>query len=120
MLVKITDTVYDGIVNICKNSKGAIVFQITNDDRYYPIKLDFDNKIFKLENFFITKHIESLYPIGRAKINGYKPVNIKCMQCFNIRSAIRSTHNFKKVIHILRSYMKFCQPYISYDGYIGQ
>lgn len=97
-------------------SLGCMI-QITNDDRYYPIKIPkVNHPLIVYEN-----NIRTLFPLGRAK--NKNPIGVKAPGCFNIRSLVRySNMNLHVAINKLESMMKFCCPMIGEDGnlYLGE
>ena len=117
-------TLKAGIEKINKLCKGTIIWQVTSDKRYYPIKIDVSNPIFQLPNFYIDT-VPSISPVGRALTNHLEyDEKYTGMKCFNIRSIIRSEYirssnvSLKDSIYKLRSMLHFCTPQIAYDGHI--
>ena len=96
-----------------------LMFQVTNDERYYPVRIDLSNPVFQLNNVIVCEKVEYIYPQGRAKDNSLEWES-KCSKCFNIR-AIAHQIEFKDLrmaIAMLAAKMKFCTPHISVDGHI--
>jgi hypothetical protein len=94
----------------CKN----LFFQVTNDVRYYPIRVNSYERIFKYKNVTYIDRIESLYPQGRAGNNHTD--NITSPKCFNLRSISRSI-GFEGAVPMLRQRLhKFCTPQVIYNG----
>jgi len=105
-----------------------IMFQITNDDRYYPKPIDMDavNEVTsKYKNVYFCDRIGGeVYPQGRAvKYMKITHQNSLCKgtRCFNLRSISyhRDTTNMQQVIAMLEGAGKFCTPNIRPDGSIG-
>lgn len=101
-----------------------LFFQVTNDIRYYPIKLDLTKRIFRHNRVVVIEELNHLSPKGRALINHPSEVGKlnKCPPCINVKlAAIQSGGRYlKDIIGIVRSGMnKNCIPSIQYDGSIA-
>jgi len=105
-----------------------IQFQITNDDRYYPVKIDKEAIKYVEATFknvvFCDRIGGDIYPQGRAiRYLDITHRNSKCKgtKCFNLRSISnhQSTSGFTEVISILESQGRFCTPSINIDGSIA-
>lgn len=106
------------IKEIWEKYGSHIMFQVTNDERYYPTPL-LSHSVFELENVILCDRVEHIYPQGRALENGLE-WNSKASKCFNVR-AITHQVNFKDlrtIIGMLAVKGKFCTPHISIDGHI--
>ncbi len=106
----------DKVIALRNKCKGKILYQVSSIRPYYPIHIDERLDIFKLDDFFIAKKLEKLEPRGRAAQHKNWIFNAKAPQCFNFRSFIRSTHDFRTTIISLRAFHSFCTPQIAYDG----
>lgn len=104
-----------------------VMFQITNDERYYPKPLpDEAEQLCKpFKNVVICEAIGGeIYPQGRALryLNvTYKKSKCKGTKCFNLRSISHhvSTYNLTQVIEMLEGAGKFCTPSIKTNGSIA-
>jgi hypothetical protein len=103
--------------------KRRIMIQLTNDKRYYPIKIS-DPKI---QNVTYVDRIESLSLSGRARDNNMQKLVTKAPHCFNLRSIARYVHRnnflnapgefcFKMMLTLLEGRGKWCQPSINLNG----
>jgi MoaA/NifB/PqqE/SkfB family radical SAM enzyme len=91
--------------------KCRVLIQITNDPRYYPIKIpEFKHEMFTYEN-----NIRHIVPAGRALLNipTFEKQNPKC---FNYRNHIKNNFNFIETLSIAESRFKFCVPAIDIHG----
>lgn len=98
------------------NKKCTFLWQVTSVDKYYPIKIDLSQKIFREPSFSISTSLEKLSPIGRALNHPEWEFNAIAPDCFNIRSLTRKLQNLETVIESLRVRGKVCTPQISFDG----
>ncbi|MGL4252906.1 MAG: radical SAM protein [Fusobacteriaceae bacterium] len=106
-----------------------VLFQITNDKRYYPKSLSFQSEADVTGDFDNVKVFRELggaiYPQGRAlKYGKSLPQNPNVHQgtrCFNLRSISRSflSNSLLDTIRELELRGKFCTPSISPDGFVG-
>jgi len=105
-----------------------VLFQITNDKRYYPKTLD-RSMAMRLEVqypnvTFIWKIGGELFPQGRAlrhmKVTS-ENAKTKGTRCFNLRSMVNhpSIGNFSAAIAMLESQGRFCTPSININGSIS-
>lgn len=107
------------------NKYPFLFFQVTYDERYYPIKLDVDNPLFKHERIGGISIVDHIYPQGRALINNIPSDNkiITVPKCTNLKLFIAQTesHSLSDVLYNLRLKLKYskCTPAINYDGSIG-
>lgn len=97
-----------------------LFFQVTNDARFYPTKIDLTKRIFRNKNVLICTEINHVYPKGRALINhsdimGQKN---KCPTCFNVKlmALQMGDKGLKQIIFSLRLQEKLCIPSIQYNG----
>lgn len=91
----------------------GVQFQVINDSRYYPIKVD---QIDHPNVLYDDKIMAPLTPLGRAKTGGFETGRMSPL-CFNLRSAIRH-FNFREAVLFLRQKGKMCIPSIVVDGSI--
>jgi len=91
-----------------------VQFQVINDSRYYPIKVD---RIDHPNVLYDDKIMAPLTPIGRAKTSGFVAGRMSPL-CFNLRSAVRSIRDFHDAVLFLRQKGKMCIPSIIVDGSI--
>lgn len=109
----------DIVQSICKHHGDRILFQVTNDPRYYPIPLDTTHPVFQLDNVMLCNEVPQIYPQGRALENNL-PWTAKACKCFNIRAIPQQIQ--VKALEIIISMMalkgKYCTPHISIDGHI--
>lgn len=101
----------------------SLFFQVTNDTRYYPQKLDLTKRIFRNKKVIVCTEVNHIYPKGRALINhrdimGQKN---KCPTCFNVKlmALQRGDTGLDQIISSLRLQGKNCIPSIQYDGSIA-
>lgn len=98
-----------------------VMWQISNDSRFYPRKIDLKNDLWKnRDRYILTINddcVQKVYPLGRAEKNGLGE-EFKCSQCFNIRSATYQMGDFQKAVKALEARGKFCTPSITWDGYL--
>lgn len=94
-----------------------ISIQITNDIRYYPIKLNPRNPIYKLNNIVYCDRVDYIYPQGNALKNNLNWQS-NASKCFNFISIVTQLNekSLQKTISILESNFKFCTPEIDVDG----
>lgn len=89
------------------------MYQITADERYYPIKvpvIDHPKLVYETR----LRHVAS---IGRARENGIEHGVRKGTKCFNIRALTKQTGSITKAIEILETKgVGFCVPSIDIDG----
>jgi hypothetical protein len=86
--------------------------QITNDPRYYPIKIT----KYEHPNIAYEDNLRLLAPFGRAK--GMKTTRLSPL-CFNLRSCMHSyPYDFTKAVMALRANGKMCSPSVNVDGSI--
>ena len=100
-----------------------LFFQVTNDTRYYPKKLDLTKRIFRHKRVVVVSELDHIVPIGRALINhpeerGQKN---KCPVCVNVKIVALQTYpqTLKNIISNLRKNNKNCIPSIQYNGDIA-
>lgn len=106
-----------------------ILFQITNDKRYYPKSLSMQSEVDvtgDFENVKVFREIGgAIYPQGRALKYGkslpHNPNVHTGTRCFNLRSISRSpfSNSLLDTIRHLELRGKFCTPSVSPDGFIG-
>ena len=106
------------IEGLKKKCKGILLWQVTSVKPYYPIQIDLNQKVFHLPQFSVTTKLVKLNKRGRAANHPEWHFNSKAPQCFNFRSALRSSNNLGITISFLRGRGYFCTPKISYDGHI--
>jgi hypothetical protein len=87
--------------------------QVTNDDRFYPRKID----EWKHEKICWVDRITHLVPQGRAKDR--PDTNCRAPECFNMRSLARSGLTFQMARLMLVKRGRFCTPSINVDGTIS-
>ena len=85
------------------------------DLRYYPIRINTDDDIFKLNNVVFIDKVEHIYPMGRALDNNIKHDSVGS-KCFNIRSITRNTKDLNNTFYQLFLRMKFCTPNVDIHG----
>lgn len=101
----------------------GISIQITNDKRYYPLRIN--EAALKHPLIFFEDHIRAIYPQGRAVVNGIKNEGIptKAPKCFNLRSIARNKSRanggLSDAVRLLQGMQKFCTPSINVDGTIS-
>lgn len=92
----------------------GVMFQITNDSRYYPTYVPFVNHpLIAYED-----KIRHIYPLGRAVTNNIESYGCNAPKCFNIRSIARSMVDLVGTIRTLELKGKFCTPSIDINGNI--
>jgi len=97
--------------------------QVTNDERYYPKRID-ESKIKDMmigkpkgrRGVSLEKDVRIMYGCKRSKAAGYKSTRISPF-CFNLRSITRRM-GFREAISMLEYSGKFCSPSINVDGTI--
>lgn len=103
---------------MCKTIKDLdIPVQITNDERFYPQPINFDNA--KKYGFFVETQIRMLSVTGRAiKLPERDDIQYrKSPSCFNSRSISKNnTTNLGQLIDLLSASQKFCSPLIMPTG----
>jgi len=101
----------------------TLLWQVTNDPRYYPVSLDMTNPVFEEDSVMVFNEVPQIYPQGRAVKNNL-PWKAKASKCFNIRSI---THqmvdryrraDLRDILLTLVSHNKFCTPHIDINGNI--
>lgn len=104
-----------------KSSPFQLIFQVSTDKRYYPEQLPTHKKIWREKGFILCEDcVQNMYPLGRAKENGYVTNRISS-HCFNIRAIAKQLSNptFKNIVENLEFHGKFCTPAIRIDGGIS-
>jgi organic radical activating enzyme len=103
---------------------NMVLLQVTNDSRYYPIKLS-SKQIYRLSRAkaIIDDKLQGLYPQGRALLN-YPNENwlTKCPKCTNARLIVHQEGNnasLEKIVNWLARNNKYCTPRIGIKGEIG-
>lgn len=96
-----------------------LMFQVTNDDRYYPIRIDWTLPVFQLNNVVVCDKVEHITPQGRALDNNLE-WDSKASKCFNVRAITRQVvvKDLRTIIGMLAVKGKFCTPHIGIDGSI--
>ena len=96
-----------------------LMWQVTNDDRYYPIRVDWNHSVFQFENVITCDKVEHIYPQGRAMDNNMEWES-KASKCFNVRAIAHqfTIKDLSLIISTLAVKGKFCTPHISIDGHI--
>lgn len=96
-----------------------LIFQVTNDERYYPIRIDWQHPVFHLDNVVTSDKVPRLYPQGRTLSNNLE-WEAKGSKCFNVRAAAHQItfKDLRMLIAMLAVKGKFCTPHISIDGHI--
>ena len=112
------DIVYSKIKEYEVKYNHKLLIQVTHVDKYYPIKIDLQHKIFSLDSVYLCREIESMYPQGRAVTNNIPIDPHKCNKCFNYRSVTRAYKDLKRSAFELSLRGKFCTPSISPNGEI--
>jgi len=88
------------------------LWQITNDERYYPRKV----KVIEHETVFYVPRIASeILPLGRS---AGATTGKQSPSCFNLRSIARHFKSLPVAIMTLRQRCKMCTPCIGADGSI--
>lgn len=99
-----------------------IFFQVSTDSRYYPKELPVHKRIWREKGVALFEDcVKQMYPLGRAKKNGY-PSNRISSHCFNIRAIAKQLptgSTFQDIVRTLESAGKFCTPAIRIDGGIS-
>lgn len=110
---------FEEIENFNKSYGDRLIFQVTNDKRYYPIHIDLSLPVFNLPNVFVCDEIEHIYPQGRALDNNLEWES-KGSKCFNIRAFVhqRPFMGLQDAINFLGMKGKFCTPHIDVNGNI--
>lgn len=67
------------------NRFSKILFQITNDSRYYPRFVNTKDPLFRKSNVFTETHIRHCYPQGRALRSGVDCHGYKASKCTNAK-----------------------------------
>lgn len=98
---------------------NRIMFQVTNDKRYYPIRIDLSHPVFHYDNIIVCGTVEHIYPQGRAVDNNLEWTS-KASKCFNVRAIIHQVNikDLRNVIRMLAARGKFCTPHININGHI--
>ena len=96
-----------------------LMFQVTNDERYYPTRINLSLPVFNLDNVVVCEEIAQIYPQGRALYNNL-PWESKGSKCFNIRAITHQVEvkDLRIIIGMLAVKQKFCTPHIGIDGCI--
>lgn len=96
-----------------------LLFQVTNDKRFYPTQINLSLPVFQYDNVLTCNQIAYIYPQGRALDNNLEWES-KASKCFNIRSITHKIgyKGLGNIIAMLAVKGKFCTPHISIDGYI--
>ncbi len=111
-----------------KYGKNKVMLQITDDDRFYPTKLN-QKQRYRLEKIGAVidtvpgskeNRNKCLYPQGRALLNYDESYwNTKAPKCVNCRLLVhQGIHTFKDLVQTLTNGMKNCTPSISPNGEI--
>jgi organic radical activating enzyme len=105
-----------------KDDIHTIYFQVTNDTRYYPTKVEPHKRVFRDKNVLFFDHVESLYPIGRARSNNLE-WSRKSSHCFNVRALakqrpLEQLKDIRKDMITMMSMPHVCTPHISVNGEI--
>lgn len=87
--------------------------QVTNDDRFYPRKV----QTYCHPKVLFERRIRKVYPAGRALSNKL-PADPMHPSCFNVRSATRTFGSMRLGVQSLWGLGKFCAPSINPDGAI--
>lgn len=96
-----------------------LIFQVTNDERYYPTRIDLSLPVFNLNNVIVCEHVEHIYPQGRTLLNNLE-WDSKGSKCFNIRAITHqvAVKDLRNIIAMLAVRQKFCTPHIDIMGNI--
>lgn len=99
-----------------------IFFQVTNDKRYYPTRVEPHKRAFRHKNIVFCDTVEQIYPIGRAAENELD-WNAKASKCFNVRAIIhqRPTITLSELRRVMINSFKLphvCTPHIDVYGNI--
>lgn len=128
------ETHYDETKQILdmNSDKIVIAFQVSNDSRYYPKRIDLNNPVYKLFGMIMcidNDCVQQIYPQGRAR--NFTSWQSNCSKCFNIRSITKQLFmkqafnlinrevHIKDVINVMEDAKKYCTPAIHYNGKIG-
>lgn len=108
---------FDEIENFYKTYGDRLMFQVTNDKRYYPVHIDLSLPVFDLPNVVVCETVEYIYPQGRAVENNLEWES-KASKCFNIRAIVhqRPFIGLENTINVLTLKGKYCTPHITIDG----
>lgn len=98
-------------------SHAAMMFQITNDPKYYPYKLERSLPIFNLPNVVFIDNVPNIYPQGRAQ---HMPHHSKGSKCCNIRMVVKQIKSFslQENLMAMAAKDKVCTPFIDIHGNI--
>lgn len=110
---------YAFVKNLYDKFGPRVMFQVTTDERYYPIRIDSTHPVFQLENIIMCDKLEHIYPQGRALDNNLE-WDSKGSKCFNIRAITHQVKikDLRMIFSMLAAKGKFCTPHINIDGYI--
>lgn len=102
------------------NCGKFVLWQVTNDPKYYPIdlyKVNINNlmKLKSMKNVCFERKIGWIYPQGRAEYNDLD-YTTRAPKCFNIRSAALHMESFTDLLIFLSTRNFNCIPCIEYDG----
>lgn len=111
------------IFNIHKD----IIFQITNDQRYYSRKVDLKDLVFKRMNVFCTDKLDHIYPQGRAlNLHDIEVLSMsgKCAKCTNMNLVMIQLYrdqnlDLKELFSQYEKCNKFCSPQVKVNGEIS-
>lgn len=109
---------YDKVEHFSNLYGIRLTFQVTNDARYYPTKVDLTLPVLnQCGNVYSSDKISHIYPQGRALDNGYSWKS-KCSRCFNVRAIAHQVEHItlKELIETLG--LKVCTPHITINGSI--
>ena len=115
------DLVNDYYNKYNNNPSYKLIWQVTNDPKYYPYTLNFNLPAFKVPNVVTVNEINNIYPQGRALENKLK-YTAKGSKCFNVRALSKqfkkknSKTSFKDILNYLACLGKFCTPHIGVNG----
>lgn len=109
----------DFIIGMDNIHSNRLMFQVTNDERFYPTPIDWTNPVFQLDNVITCDKIQQIYPQGRAVDNNLEWESKAC-KCFNVRAITNqvSVKDLRLIISMLALKAKFCTPHITIDGHI--
>lgn len=108
--------------DIYKINKDTLI-QITNDERYYPKRINKDSYLYKNKNVVLIDTIEKIYPLGRAKDNNL-PYQAKASKCFNLRLLtaqliVRNKNtSLKEINETLENNFRFCSFGYDFNGLV--
>ena len=96
-----------------------LMFQVTNDKRYYPTRINLSLPVFELNNVIVCEELARIYPQGRALFNDLEWES-KGSKCFNVRAITHQIgiKDLRNIIGMLAVKQKFCTPHISINGEI--